>query len=59
MPRINDQYRICFVWTGNGADEVEIVVDRVGTRVRLQVDEDVDEIDDEFGLTATDVTIEN
>jgi len=22
--RINDQYRICFVWTGNGADEVEI-----------------------------------
>lgn len=22
--RINDQYRICFVWTDNGADEVEI-----------------------------------
>jgi len=23
--RINDQYRICFVWTKNGAVEVEIV----------------------------------
>jgi proteic killer suppression protein len=23
--RINDQYRICFVWRGDGADEVEIV----------------------------------
>jgi proteic killer suppression protein len=23
--RINDQYRICFRWTGNGAEEVEIV----------------------------------
>lgn len=23
--RINDQYRICFVWTQNGAEEVEIV----------------------------------
>lgn len=23
--RINDQYRICFVWTPNGPDEVEIV----------------------------------
>lgn len=23
--RINDQYRICFVWTDQGADEVEIV----------------------------------
>lgn len=22
--RINDRYRICFVWTGNGADSVEI-----------------------------------
>lgn len=22
--RINDQYRICFTWTGNGADDVEI-----------------------------------
>jgi toxin HigB-1 len=22
--RINDQYRICFVWTDHGADEVEI-----------------------------------
>jgi proteic killer suppression protein len=22
--RINDQYRICFVWTDGGADEVEI-----------------------------------
>jgi toxin HigB-1 len=22
--RINDQWRICFVWTGNGATEVEI-----------------------------------
>ncbi|WP_068402652.1 type II toxin-antitoxin system RelE/ParE family toxin [Kribbia dieselivorans] len=22
--RINDQYRICFVWTENGADDVEI-----------------------------------
>lgn len=22
--RINDQYRICFVWTDNGADDVEI-----------------------------------
>lgn len=23
--RINDQYRICFVWTENGPDDVEIV----------------------------------
>ena len=23
--RINDQFRICFVWTPNGPDEVEIV----------------------------------
>jgi proteic killer suppression protein len=23
--RINDQYRICFVWTDNGPDDVEIV----------------------------------
>ncbi|OGS95094.1 MAG: plasmid maintenance system killer protein [Gallionellales bacterium RIFCSPLOWO2_02_FULL_57_47] len=23
--RINDQWRICFVWTGNGPDVVEIV----------------------------------
>ena len=23
--RINDQYRICFVWTESGPDEVEIV----------------------------------
>jgi proteic killer suppression protein len=23
--RINDQYRICFVWTGNGPLDVEIV----------------------------------
>lgn len=23
--RINDQYRICFVWTDGGADEVEII----------------------------------
>ena len=23
--RINDQYRICFVWTEQGPDEVEIV----------------------------------
>ena len=23
--RINDQYRICFTWTNNGATEVEIV----------------------------------
>jgi len=23
--RINDQYRICFVWTDSGPDEVEIV----------------------------------
>jgi proteic killer suppression protein len=23
--RINDQWRICFVWTENGPDEVEIV----------------------------------
>ncbi|HEX6865315.1 MAG TPA: type II toxin-antitoxin system RelE/ParE family toxin [Thermoanaerobaculia bacterium] len=23
--RINDQYRICFVWTDNGPDEVEVV----------------------------------
>lgn len=23
--RINDQYRICFIWTDNGADRVEIV----------------------------------
>jgi proteic killer suppression protein len=23
--RINDQWRICFVWTGNGASDVEIV----------------------------------
>lgn len=23
--RINDQYRICFFWTDNGPDEVEIV----------------------------------
>jgi toxin HigB-1 len=23
--RINDQWRICFVWTENGADDVEIV----------------------------------
>jgi proteic killer suppression protein len=22
--RINDQYRICFVWTGKGAEDVEI-----------------------------------
>jgi toxin HigB-1 len=22
--RINDQYRICFVWADNGADDVEI-----------------------------------
>jgi proteic killer suppression protein len=22
--RINDQYRICFVWTGDGAEQVEI-----------------------------------
>jgi len=22
--RINDQYRICFVWSDNGADDVEI-----------------------------------
>lgn len=22
--RINDQYRICFIWTDNGADDVEI-----------------------------------
>ncbi|MGK2933526.1 MAG: type II toxin-antitoxin system RelE/ParE family toxin [Solirubrobacterales bacterium] len=25
--RINDQYRICFVWTDNGADDVEITDD--------------------------------
>ena len=23
--RINDQYRICFVWSGNDAENVEIV----------------------------------
>jgi proteic killer suppression protein len=23
--RINNQWRICFVWTGNGAENVEIV----------------------------------
>ena len=23
--RINDQYRVCFVWTESGAEEVEIV----------------------------------
>ena len=23
--RINDQYRVCFVWTDNGPDEVEVV----------------------------------
>jgi len=23
--RINDQWRICFVWTGNGPDAVEII----------------------------------
>lgn len=23
--RINDQYRICFMWTGSGPDQVEIV----------------------------------
>jgi toxin HigB-1 len=23
--RINDQYRICFVWTDRGADDVEVV----------------------------------
>jgi proteic killer suppression protein len=23
--RINDQYRICFIWTADGAEEVEIV----------------------------------
>jgi proteic killer suppression protein len=23
--RINDQYRICFVWTADGPDEVEII----------------------------------
>ncbi|MCA1790971.1 MAG: type II toxin-antitoxin system RelE/ParE family toxin [Thioalkalivibrio sp.] len=23
--RINDQYRICFVWTDGGADDVEVV----------------------------------
>ena len=23
--RVNDQWRICFVWTGAGAEEVEIV----------------------------------
>jgi toxin HigB-1 len=23
--RINDQYRICFIWTQNGAEDVEIV----------------------------------
>ena len=23
--RINDQYRICFIWTGDGPDAVEIV----------------------------------
>lgn len=23
--RINDQWRICFVWSNNGADQVEIV----------------------------------
>ena len=22
--RINEQYRICFIWTGNGPDQVEI-----------------------------------
>ncbi|MFC6706221.1 type II toxin-antitoxin system RelE/ParE family toxin [Flexivirga alba] len=22
--RINDQYRVCFVWSENGADDVEI-----------------------------------
>ena len=25
--RINDQYRICFVWTDGGADDVEITDD--------------------------------
>jgi proteic killer suppression protein len=24
--RINDQYRICFVWTDSGADQVEITI---------------------------------
>lgn len=23
--RINDQYRVCFIWTDNGTDQVEIV----------------------------------
>jgi toxin HigB-1 len=23
--RINDQYRICFIWTQNGAEDVEII----------------------------------
>ena len=23
--RVNDQYRVCFVWTDNGPDQVEIV----------------------------------
>jgi proteic killer suppression protein len=23
--RINDQYRICFLWTGSGPDQVEVV----------------------------------
>ena len=23
--RINDQYRVCFLWTGSGPDQVEIV----------------------------------
>lgn len=23
--RINDQFRVCFVWTGNGPEQVEIV----------------------------------
>jgi len=23
--RINDQWRVCFIWTGNDADQVEIV----------------------------------
>ncbi len=25
--RINDQYRICFIWADNGADDVEITDD--------------------------------
>jgi proteic killer suppression protein len=23
--RINDQFRVCFVWTGNDAEDVEVV----------------------------------